>query len=87
MPNPSVLTNDNYLILFYLYKNKDKDKLIKVTQGELAEIMGYSRPTINTAFKTLKEAGYLIHDRTRVGRYYLTDDAIELIETFKKLSK
>ena len=87
MANPAVLTNDNYLILFYLYNNKDKDQLIKVTQSELAEIMGYSRPTINASFKVLKEAGYLIHDKTRVGRYYLTNDAIELIETFKKLSK
>ena len=85
MANPSVLTNDNFNVLAYLYDNRDKENVIRYTQGEIADAIGFSRPTVNGIFKQLKEAGYLIQDTTRIGRYYLTDDAIKVIETFRKL--
>ena len=85
MSNPEALINDNFKVLSYLYDNRDKENVIRYTQGEIADAMGFSRPTVNGIFKQLKEAGYLIQDTTRIGRYYLTDDAIKVIETFRKL--
>ena len=85
MSNPEALINDNFKVLSYLYDNRDKENVIRYTQGEIADAMGLSRPTVNGIFKQLKEAGYLIQDTTRIGRYYLTDDAIKVIETFRKL--
>ena len=85
MSNPEALTNDNFKVLSFLYENKDKSNLIRFTQGEIADDLGFSRPTVNSIFKQLKEAGYLIHDTSKIGRYYLTEDAIKVVETFRKL--
>lgn len=87
MANPNVLTNDSFKVLSWLYEKRDKDNLIKVTQQELADDIGLSGPTINIIFGRLKDAGYLIHDDSKVGRYYLTSDAIKVIDTFRKWSK
>jgi DNA-binding MarR family transcriptional regulator len=85
MANPSVLINDNFKVLSYLYDNRDKENIIRYTQGEIADAMGFSRPTVNGIFKQLKEAGYLIQDTTKIGRYHLTEEANKVIETFRKL--
>ena len=85
MANPSALINDNFKVLSYLYDNRDKENVIRYTQGEIADAMGLSRPTVNGIFKQLKEAGYLIQDTTKIGRYYLTEEAHRAIETFRKL--
>ena len=87
MANPNILVNDNFKVLSWMYDRKDKENLVKVTQLELANDVGLSRPTVNIIFGKLKDAGYLIHDESRVGRYYLSDEAIKVIETFRKWSK
>ena len=85
MANSDILINDNFKVLLWMYDRKDDDNLVKVTQLELAENIGLSRPTVNIIFSKLKDAGYLIHNDKRVGHYYLTDDAIKIIKTFRKL--
>ena len=85
MANSDILINDNFKVLLWMYDRKDDDNLVKVTQLELAENIGLSRPTVNIIFSKLKDAGYLIHNDKRVGHYYLKDDAIKVIETFRKL--
>ena len=37
--------------------------------------------------KQLKENGYIVQDTTKVGRYYLTAEGIEVVETFRKINK
>ena len=87
MADLSVLVNDNFRVLAWLYDNKNENNLVKVTQQELSESIGLSRPTVNMIFSKLKESGYLVHDNTRVGRYSLTEEAVKVIEFFRKNDK
>jgi len=84
MSSIDTFTNDNFRVLSYLYDNKNKDNLVKITQTELSKELALSRGTINSIFKQLKEKDYLIHDDSRVGRYYLTDTAVNVVKMFRK---
>ena len=77
------LTNNNFKLLLYLYDKKDADNLIRITQTEISEDLCLNRGTVNDIFKSLKENGFLVHDKTRIGRYYITDEAVKVIELFK----
>lgn len=85
MANPEILTTDNFKVLACLYDNKDKNNVVKITQGEVSEIVGISRVTINFIFKALREANYLVMDKEHVGRYVLTDDAVKAVELLRKM--
>ena len=84
MSSIDTFTNDNFRVLSYLYDNKNKDNLVKITQTELSKELALSRGTINSIFKQLKEQDYLIHDDSRVGRYYLTGKAVNVVKMFRK---
>lgn len=84
MGNIESLTNNNFKLLSYLYDRKDKDNLVRITQTEISKELVLNRGTVNLIFKSLKENGYLVHDETRVGRYYLTEDAVKTVELFRK---
>lgn len=85
MANIDILTNKTYRVLSYLYDNKDNENLVKITQTELSEKVSINRTLMNSIFKILSDNGYIRQDKTRVGRYYLTDTAIKVVEDFKKL--
>lgn len=87
MSNVSNFTNEKFRVLAHLFDMKDKDNQVKVTQTEICSDLDLSRATVNNIFKKLKESNYLIHDETRVGRYYLTEEAINVVETFRKTDK
>ena len=84
MRNIESLTNNNFKLLSYLYDRKDKDNLVRITQTEISKELELNRGTVNLIFKSLKENGYLVHDETRVGRYYLTENAVKTVELFRK---
>ena len=84
MSNIEFFTNSNFKVLSYLYENKDKENLVKITQEEIGTALNMNRTTVNYIMKKLKEKGYIIHDESKVGRYYLTDEAIKIVEPFKK---
>ena len=84
MPNIEFFTNSNFKVLSYLYKNKDANNQVKTTQEEIGQALNMNRTTINYIIKGLKEKGYIIHDESRVGRYYLTKEAITIVESFEK---
>ena len=77
------LTNNNFKLLLYLYDKKDENNLIRITQTEISEDLCLNRGTVNDIFKSLKENGFLVHDKTRIGRYYITDEAVKVIELLK----
>ena len=81
------LVNNNFKVLAYMYDNKDKENLVKITQAEIGKALELNRGTINYVFKSLKENDYLIHDETRIGRYYLTEKAVKTVEMFRKTDK
>ena len=80
-------TNDNFRVLAYLYDNMDNSRLVKITQQEVSEALGVSRVTINKIFKQLKGGGYITQDSTKVGRYYLTESGINIVETLRASKK
>ena len=84
MSNIEFFTNSNFKVLSYLYENKDKENLVKITQEEIGTALNMNRTTVNYIMKKLKEKGYIIHDESKVGRYYLTEEAIKIVEPFKK---
>ena len=87
MKHIEALTNNNFLVLSYLYDRKDKENLVRITQGDISEDLGLSKGTVITIFKNLKEYGYLGKDEKHIGRYLLTNDAVKVVELFRKSSK
>lgn len=87
MQDFNIFINSTYRVLEYLYDKRDVDNLIRITQNEIAKAINLSRVTISTSFKELKEKGYLIHDETRVGCYYITDKAVKFIKTLKEIGE
>lgn len=81
------LVNTNFKILSYLFDRKDKDNLVRITQTEISKDLELNRGTVNKCFASLMENGYLIHDESRVGRYYLTKDGVKTVELFRKSDK
>ena len=77
-------TNDNFRVLAYLYDNMDPSRLVKITQQEVSDALGISRVTINKIFKQLKDGDYITQDSTKVGRYYLTESSVRLVESFRQ---
>ena len=87
MSNVENFTNTKFQILSYLYDIKDRNNLVKITQSEIVEEFDLSRGTVNSIFKNLKDKNYLVHDSSRIGRYYLTEEALKVVEVFRKSDK
>ena len=87
MPKITGLTNNNFKVLSYFYDNKDNENLVKTTQDEVGKALKMNRSTINYIVKWLKNEGYIIHDDTRIGRYYLTQKGIKTVELMRKVNK
>ena len=84
MEKIKLFTNDTYLILEFLYENKSRDNLVRLTQTEISEVLDMHRGKINTNFKSLIENGYLEQIKGHNGKYVLTNQAIKTIEIFRK---
>ena len=80
-------TNENFRILAYMYDLMDNRYLVKITQQEIGDELSLSRVTINKIFKQLKRNGYIRQDTTKIGRYYLTVNGVNVVETFRKTDK
>lgn len=74
---------DNFLILSYLCDLRDFDNISHITQQELADRFEMSRATINKIIGDLKLSGYIKTDGKHLGRYVITKDAINVVETFR----
>lgn len=86
MSKLDIFVNDKFKVMSYMYDMMDKSYLVRVTQTELVEELGLSRSTINAIFRALKESGYIVHDDKKLGKYYLTEDAVKVVKMFRKFS-
>lgn len=86
MSKLDIFVNDKFKVMSYMYDMMDKSNLVRVTQTELVEELDLSRSTINAIFKALKENGYLLHEDNKLGKYYLTEDAVKVVKMFRKFS-
>ena len=87
MANVRDYTNDVYLVLSCLYDHMDSSGEVRITQQEVSDSLNMSRVTVNRIFTRLKETMNIRQDKTRVGRYYLTNNGIMVVKTFRKIEK
>ena len=86
MPEIDNLINDKFKVLIYLYDYKGPDNYSRITQQEISEKLKINRVTVNKIFKELNESGFIESDSKYLSKYLLTDKAIEIIETLKKIN-
>lgn len=87
VPNISVLTNNSYKVLSYMFDKKDKENLVVITQNEIGEYLKLNKGTVNTIFKVLKDNGYIKYDKKHKGRYTITDSGVKTVSLFRKSEK
>lgn len=87
MSDVNYFTNNTFRVLSCLYDMRGSDNIARVTQQEVADRLGISRISCNRILQSLKTEGYVISDETHVGRYTVTEIAISVIETFRKIGK
>lgn len=71
--------NDKYRVLKCMFKRQisvNGEYIIKLSQQEIADILSFTKPKVNTIIAELKKDGYLIQHSCR-GKYSLTDKAKE----------
>lgn len=52
------------------------EMIIKLSQQEIADILNFTKPKVNSIVGALKDAGYLVQHSAR-GKYSLTSKAVE----------
>ena len=87
MADIGILTTNTYRVLAYMYDNKDKNNVVKITQNEIAQALELNKSSINMMMKSLKEKGFVIQDEEHLGRYSLTDVGVKTVSLFKKSEK
>ena len=87
MSKVTEFTNENFRVLAFLYDNKTKGNEIKFTQQEIGDELSISRVTINKIFKKFKSNGYITQDKSRIGRYHLTEKGMSIVETIRKVDE
>lgn len=83
----SIVINDYFKILRYFYEKSDDKGLVKITQGEIGEVLGYSRITINRVMPKFKEQGLIYQDTSHIGHYYITEKGRKVVEIVLSLEK
>lgn len=58
--------------------------LIKLSQQEIADILHFTKPKVNSIVKDLKGAGYLVQHSAR-GKYSLTPKAVDELHTMGEM--
>lgn len=70
-----------------MYDKKIGHNFVPITQTEVVKELNSNKVTINQIFKELKSLEYVIQDENKLGRYYLTDKALTLVEDFRRADK
>ena len=76
-------TNTNFVILSYLYDEKNEENIIKITQNEVADNLNLSRVTVNKAFAIFVQNGYISKDAKHVGRYSITALGCKIVDVIR----
>lgn len=69
--------NDKYKVLECMAQRQisvNDEIIIKLSQQEIADILGFTKTKVNSIIRTLKQNGYLTQLSSR-GKYALTDAA------------
>ena len=85
MKHSENLTNNNYKVLSYLYDKADRTNCVRITQGEVAKDLDFTRTTIVQIFKSLRTFGYIVTDEEISTKHYLTDIGVKVVETYRSV--
>lgn len=69
--------NDKYRVLECMFKRQisvNGENVVKLSQQEIADILSFTKPKVNSIIADLKKDGYLIQHSCR-GKYSLTNKA------------
>lgn len=85
--NHSIFSN-YYRVLEIFYDHRvvvNEINYCAVTQSEIAKILGHDRMTISPIVKKLQEDGLIVKTPSKSKQYIISDDAIKLVKSIKKL--
>ena len=77
--------NDKYRVLKCMATRQisvNKEIVVKLSQQEMADILGISKPKVNAIIKELKDAGY-IEPKSARGKYLLTPKAAKELNSMR----
>ena len=83
-----LLLNDYYDLLKLMHDNEAiilDEKVIPLTQQQIATSLNYSKMKVNSMFSVLQKEGF-VEQKTR-GKYVLTDTAESILKTIEKLDR
>lgn len=83
-----LLLNDYYDLLKLMHDNEAiilEEKIIPLTQQQIATSLNYSKMKVNSMFSVLQKKGF-VEQKTR-GKYVLTDTAESILKTIEKLDR
>ena len=85
------LTTNHYKTLKALYERQAEKKggqrVIAVTQREIAEELKVSKPTVVGIFRALSKSGLISKDAGTRGRYYMTEEGNWVVKCFEQVLK
>lgn len=63
------------------------EKFSKITQVEISDKLGVSKVTVNHIMRDLMEKGFVVKEEKRIGKYYLSKEAEEIVEKLRQVDK
>lgn len=79
--------NDKYRVLKCMATRQipvNGETVVKLSQQEIADILDFAKPKVNTIIRELKDAGYIAQHSTR-GKYSLTSKAMDALNTMSEM--
>ena len=76
------------LVMMYDYQVVvGNEKFSKITQVEISDQLGVSKVTVNHIMRDLMEKGFVVKEEKRIGKYYLSKEAEEIVEKLRQVDK
>ena len=74
---------DSYRLIALIAKELNSSGCAHITQDEMGERLGLSRPTIARLMKVMVEQDYVLPDKSHPGRYYLSEKARDVLDKIR----
>ena len=74
---------DSYRLIALIAKELNSSGCAHITQDEMGERLGLSRPTIARLMKVMVEHDYVLPDKSHPGRYYLSEKARDVLDKIR----
>ncbi len=85
-----ILFTNHFRVLIMMYDYQviiGSEKFSKITQVEISDKLGVSKVTVNHIMKDLMEKGFVVKEEKRIGKYYLSKEAEEIVIKVKTVNK